>query len=175
MVKVTMAQKKAAIAEKAKADKEAKYKAFADACKECEAILNHPATMADTLAYIELKKKIEKESARAEEMELLKLMMKQGFYPYAEWENDEGNYVACCCVDKCPFSVLPCTKACCKPNWVCHYKPLCSCKCNCCKCNCCESNDKPYGFEIIGCFHCYCAKWPVCLSVSAASPHFSSP
>ena len=52
MVKVTMAQKKAAIAEKAKAEKEAKYKAFADACKECEAILNHPATMADTLAYI---------------------------------------------------------------------------------------------------------------------------
>jgi hypothetical protein len=51
MVKVTMEQKKAAIAEKAKADKAAKYKAFADASKECEAILNHPATGGHSSVY----------------------------------------------------------------------------------------------------------------------------
>jgi hypothetical protein len=177
MVKVTMEQRKAAIAEKAKADKAAKYKAFADASKECEALLNHPATMADTLAYMELQKKIEKESARAEEFELLKLRLLQGVYPYAEWETEEGNYVGACCVDKWPFSVLPFVSdlECCKPGYVCHIKPCCKCNCNCCK-DCCKPTDcyKPYGIEI-GCLHVHCAKYPSCLSVSAASQHFRSP
>ena len=179
MVKVTMEQRKAAIAEKAKADKAAKYKAFADASKECEAILNHPATMADTQAYIEMQKKIEKESARAEEFELFKLRLQSGVYPYAEWETEEGNYVGACCVEKWPFSVLPFFSdlQCCKPEYVCHMKPCCSCKCNCCK-DCCKCEGpscyKPYGCEACG-LHVHCAKYPMCLSVSAASQHFRSP
>jgi hypothetical protein len=186
--KVTMAQKKAAIAEKAAADKAAKNKAFADACKECEAVIGHPPTMADTQAYIEMQKKIEKESASAEKTELLKLTLKSGFFPYAEWEDEQGNYVACCCDSTYGFSILPCFNMlpCCKPQFVCHMKPCCSCKCfcldacckdcmclNCCSLDCCKS--KPFGIEICGWLHIHVAKWPVCLSVSAASQHFSSP